>query len=212
MSDAKATPAAETSAAGAVPAVTTKATAPAAAVVPAKPKEPRSDNPDAIRAVARHHKKYNCAQAVACSFCERLGRNEKEVFQLMEGFGFGMGSMETCGAVSAMAAVVGMKESDGNLDNPASKKRSYRAAKELIRRFEEKNGSVICRQLKGVDTKKVLRSCNGCVEDAAELVGRYLNGEFDAVFEEAARKEAAKETARKATKEAAAQASARQAE
>ena len=173
---------------------------PAADAAAAKPKEKRSDNPDAVRAVARHHKKYNCAQAVACSFCEQLGRDEKEVFQLMEGFGFGMGSMGTCGAVSAMAAVVGMKESDGNLDSPASKRKSYRAAKELIRRFEEKNGSVICREIKGVDTKKGRRSCDGCVEDAAELVGPYLIGEFDAVFEEAAKKEAAKEAARKAAK------------
>ena len=168
-----------------------------------KQQEPRSDHPDAKLAVQRHHKKYNCAQAVACTFCERLGRDEKEVFELMEGFGFGMGSMGTCGAVSAMAAVVGMKESDGNLDRPASKKASYRAAKELLRRFEEKNGSVICLEIRGVDTKKVLRSCDGCGEDAAELVSRYLDGEVDGIFAEAAKKEAAKEAARKAAKEAA---------
>ena len=53
-------------------------------------------------------KGYNCAQAVACAFCEELGRDEKEVFEMMEAFGFGMGTMGTCGAVSGMAAVVGM--------------------------------------------------------------------------------------------------------
>ena len=46
-----------------------------------------------------------------------LGKDEKEVFEMMEAFGFGMGTMGTCGAVSAMAAVVGMIESDGNLDS-----------------------------------------------------------------------------------------------
>ncbi len=45
-----------------------------------------------------------------------LGMDEKEVFKLMEPFGFGMGTMGTCGAVSAMAAVVGMNVSDGNLE------------------------------------------------------------------------------------------------
>ena len=130
----------------------------------------------AEKAVALHHKGYNCAQAVACAFCEELGREEKELFRVMEGFGFGMGCMGTCGAVSAMTAVAGLKESDGNLDRPGSKKASYSAAKKMIREFEEKNGSVICRELKGVDTKKVLRSCDGCVQDAAEIAARYLNG------------------------------------
>ncbi|MDR9825301.1 ATP-binding cassette domain-containing protein, partial [Vibrio sp. FNV 38] len=52
--------------------------------------------------------------------------------------------------------------------------------------------SIICREIKGVETKKVLRSCDGCVEDAAELVAAYLNGEFDEIFEEMKAKEAAK--------------------
>jgi C_GCAxxG_C_C family probable redox protein len=128
----------------------------------------------AEQAVARHKKGYNCAQAVACTFAEELGRDEKEIFEIMEAFGFGMGAMGTCGAVSAMTAVVGMKESDGNLEKPATKKNSYRVSKELIRRFEEKNGSIICRQIKGVDTKKVLRSCNGCIEDAVQILEEYL--------------------------------------
>lgn len=127
------------------------------------------------RAVDNHHKGYNCAQAVACAFAEDLGMEEKEVFRIMEGFGFGMGCMGTCGAVSAMAAVVGMKESDGALDAPATKKNSYRQTKQLIGEFEKMNGSVICREIKGVDSGKVLRSCDGCVEDAARLVSEYLN-------------------------------------
>ena len=57
-------------------------------------------------------------------FCDEFGKDEKEVFEIMEAFGFGMGTMGTCGAVSAMAAVAGMKESDGNLDKPGTKKAS----------------------------------------------------------------------------------------
>ena len=154
------------------------------------------------QALAYHKKGYNCAQAVACSFAEELGRDEKEVFQIMEAFGFGMGMMGTCGAVSGMAAVVGMKESDGNLDKPATKKNSYRVSKELIRRFNEKNGSIICREIKGVETKKILRSCNGCIEDAVVLTKAYLDGEFDELFAEQKAKEAAKAAAAKAKKEA----------
>ena len=113
--------------------------------------------------------------------------------------------MTTCGAVSGMVAVIGMKESDGNLEKPGTKKNSYRVSKELIRRFQEKNGSIICREIKGVDTKKVLRSCNGCIEDAVELTKAYLDGEFDELFEEMKVKEAERAAAAKAAKAAAAQ-------
>ena len=128
----------------------------------------------AEKAVANHKKKYNCAQAVACAFCDKLGRDEKEVFELMEAFGLGMGTMGTCGAVSAMAAVVGMVESDGALDAPKTKKESYKSMKALTEKFKEKNGTVVCKELKGVETKKVIRSCDGCVQDAAELLEEYL--------------------------------------
>ena len=130
------------------------------------------------KALANHHKGYNCAQAVACAFAEDLGMDEKEVFRLMEGFGFGMGCMQVCGAVSAMSAVAGLKESDGNLQAPATKKASYKASKKMLKTFEEKNSSVICHDIKGVDTGKVLRTCDGCVEDAAAIIEQYLSGEL----------------------------------
>ena len=132
---------------------------------------------DAVNKALENHKKgYNCAQAVACVFCEKLGRDEKEVFEMMEAFGFGMGTMGTCGAVSAMGAVVGMRSSDGNLSAPGTKKRCYKDMRGLTEKFIEKNKSVICREIKGVDSGTVLRSCDGCICDAVELLEEYLGG------------------------------------
>lgn len=136
------------------------------------------------KAIEYHRKGYNCAQATACVFAERLGMDEKDVFRMMEGFGFGMGTMGTCGAVSAMAAVIGMKESDGDLDSPATKRICYKKMKELTGRFADANGSVICREIKGVDTGKVLRSCDGCIEDAVALLEEYLDGEQEETGEQ----------------------------
>jgi hypothetical protein len=48
----------------------------------------------------------------------------------------------------------------------------------MLKAFEEKNGSTICSVIKGVETKKVLRSCDGCVEDATDIIERYLKGEL----------------------------------
>ena len=130
----------------------------------------------AVKAVELHKKGYNCAQAVACAFCEKMGRDEKEVFEIMEGFGLGMGGMQaTCGAVSGIAAVIGMDNSDGNLAEPKTKGKTYKALKGYVKKFEEKNGSIVCKDLKGVETGTVLRSCPGCVQDAAELIEEYFN-------------------------------------
>lgn len=35
---------------------------------------------------------------------------------------------------------------------------------------------MICSELRGLCENKVLRSCRGCVEDAAEIVGEWLDG------------------------------------
>ena len=76
----------------------------------------------------------------------------------------------------AMALVTGMKISDGDLDNPKTKKECYSMMKTLIEEFVEKNSSIICSELKGVETGTPLRSCNGCIEDAVELLDKHLLG------------------------------------
>lgn len=126
------------------------------------------------KALDNHKKGYNCAQAVACAYCDLFGVDEKTAFRMAEGFGFGMGTMGTCGAVSGMGFVAGMKNSDGNLDAPATKKGTYALMKEMTKAFKEKNSSIICREIKGTDTGKVLRSCDGCIEDAAMIIEEHL--------------------------------------
>ncbi|MGI6257269.1 MAG: C-GCAxxG-C-C family protein [Anaerovoracaceae bacterium] len=127
------------------------------------------------KAVDYHHNKFNCSQAVVCTFADKLDVPEKDLFRMAEAFGFGMGAMGTCGAVTAMALVIGLSESDGNMEDPQTKKNCYRAMKRLTRAFEEKNGTVICSQLKGKDTGVVIRSCDGCIEDAVELLEGYFS-------------------------------------
>lgn len=126
-------------------------------------------------AINFHKNGYNCAQAVVCTFAKDLGIDEKIMFTMSEAFGFGMGTMGTCGAVSAMAFVAGIVESDGQLSDPKTKKASYKAMKKMTEKFQEKNKSTICRVIKGVDTGEVLRSCDGCIEDAVEILEEYLS-------------------------------------
>ena len=122
-----------------------------------------------------HDQKFNCAQSVACAFAEEVGVDKETLFRACEGFGLGMGGMDgTCGAISGAVMLAGFKNSDGQLDAPASKQSTYKLAKEIVDRFQEKNKATRCRDLKGVDTGNVLRSCPGCIEDAVEIVQEVL--------------------------------------
>ena len=124
------------------------------------------------KAVENHKKGCNCAQAVACVFAERLGCSEDEIFRLTEAFGGGMGGTQgVCGAVSAMVFVAGGIKSYGMNKLPeTNKKESYNSARELMERFESKIGTIMCGEIKG----KCLRSCDGCIEDAVELLEEFI--------------------------------------
>lgn len=123
----------------------------------------------------KHNKGYNCAQAVACTYADLVGLDEKTIFMLTEALGAGMGNMEgTCGAVSGACILAGLKNSTGNLDLPNSKADTYKISKTILNDFKEQNGSVICKELKGINTGKALRSCNDCITDAAKLAEKIL--------------------------------------
>ena len=125
--------------------------------------------------IVKHKKGYNCAQAVACTYCDLLGMDEETMFKLTEALGLGMGGMEgTCGAVTGACVLAGLKRSSGNLESPDSKAESYKLSREIVRRFKEQNQSVTCKTLKGVETKVVLRSCPDCIKDAARILEDVL--------------------------------------
>ena len=46
---------------------------------------------------------------------------------------------------------------------------------EFERRFTEMNRTLMCKELKGALTGKPIRSCRGCVTDAAELLDELLS-------------------------------------
>ena len=125
--------------------------------------------------IRRHDKGYNCAQSVACTYCDLVGADEETMFKMTEALGLGMGGMEgTCGAVTGACVLAGMKQSTGHLEKPDSKAASYKLSKEIVKQFEEKNKSVVCRTLKGVDTGNVLLPCAECIRDAAKIAETVL--------------------------------------
>lgn len=126
-------------------------------------------------ALEYHNKGYNCCQAVTCAFCRDFGISEEEMFRISEGFGLGMGVMEICGALSGMSMIMGLDNSVGNLEKGTSTKAdTYNKVRVYTEKFRNKNKSIICRELKGIETGKPICSCDTCIVDAVELTEKFL--------------------------------------
>lgn len=131
-------------------------------------------------ATERQLRGYNCAQAVACAYCDLAGVDESTMFKLTEGLGMGMGGMNgTCGAISAGCILAGFLNSSGTVDK-LTKFDTQKLSKEMTKRFIEKVGALSCKEIKGLETGKTLMSCPNCVITAAQIVQDVLFGESDA--------------------------------
>ena len=132
---------------------------------------------------------YNCSQAVFCAFRDVTGLELDEAAKLASPFGGGMGRLrEVCGAVSGALLVLGVVEGYSTPGDPEAKKKHYERVREFARRFTEKNGSIVCRELlSGVgatvggdpdprtDEFYKKRPCPNLIRDAADIVGEMLN-------------------------------------
>ena len=119
---------------------------------------------------ALRKKEMNCCQAVLVAFASELGRSEEELLRLGSGFGSGMGTTEgTCGALVGAIMVSSLLSEKGE---------AMTASRAIMPRFRELcGGATICRDLKGVDTGKVLCSCENCVRNAVRAAGEALAGD-----------------------------------
>ena len=106
------------------------------------------------RAEQNFRRGYNCAQSVVLAFGDVTGLDDRTAAMLSSSFGGGMGRLrEVCGAVSGALTVLGLVQGYADPDDPDAKKAHYHRVQEFARRFCEKNGSIICRELlSGVQT------------------------------------------------------------
>jgi len=95
---------------------------------------------------------YNCCQAVLAAFCEDLGLDFDLAAKLSSSFGGGMGRLrEVCGAVCGMFMVAGMKFGYADPKDNKAKAEHYKLVQELAEQFRQNNGSIVCRELMGLD-------------------------------------------------------------
>jgi len=146
-----------------------------------------------IAAEKKRCNSHNCAQAILHTYADIAGISEDEAMNIAGAFGGGMGNMEgTCGALVGSGLVLGLVNKD--------KAKSMKQMRQIMTKFQERNGATQCKLLKGrsseshqaclngrvvtdfdkvkgIGTKVVLRECPDCVADAAEFLEEVLNQE-----------------------------------
>lgn len=131
---------------------------------------------------------YNCSQAVVLAFQDMLDMDEETLAKVSMSFGGGMGRLrEVCGTVTGMFMVLGLYYGTDDPKDFEGKSEHYKRVQEVAKEFEKMNGSIICRELLGLDVKREdpqssertkefykKRPCKDLVGDATEILARYI--------------------------------------
>ena len=128
--------------------------------------------------------KFNCSQSVFAAFAPQFGLEKETALKLASPFGGGVARRgEMCGAVTGALLVLGLAR---GVDVPARKEEMYELAQEFMRLFEEKHGTLLCRDLidcdistpaayqSAVDKRVFITICPVLVRDAAGIVQTLL--------------------------------------
>ncbi len=131
---------------------------------------------------------YNCSQAVSLAFEDLLPIDREALAKLSLSFGGGMGRLrEVCGAVSGMFIVAGLLYGEAEPVSGSVKAEHYERIQSLAHDFEAQNGSIICRELLGLQVKHDCpvsaprtsefykkRPCRELVGLAAQIMDDYI--------------------------------------
>ena len=130
----------------------------------------------------------NCSQAVISVYAEDFGLSLENALKISSGFGGGMGRMaKTCGAVTGAFMVLGLKYGNADIHDKGAREGIYGLVREFARQFENRNGSIVCRELLDCDISKpegaaaakenglFASVCPKMVGDATEILEEMMN-------------------------------------
>jgi C_GCAxxG_C_C family probable redox protein len=139
------------------------------------------------QAVSCFKEGFNCSQAICSAYGQEYGLDYKTALKVSCGFGAGMGRMaETCGVVTGAYMVIGLRYGGSDVLDVSAKEKTYELVREFSEKFKSRNGSIICKELLGVDisTAEGLKAakqrdihgtcCQKFVGDAAEILEEML--------------------------------------
>ena len=106
------------------------------------------------KAIGYFKQGYNCAQSVVLAFADRYGMDESFAAHISGSFGGGIGRMrETCGSACGIFMLAGL-EVKGDYPDQELKKRNYEVVQRLAEDFRAQTGSIICKELLGLNQKR----------------------------------------------------------
>ena len=102
------------------------------------------------------HSGYNCCQSVLLAYEDYLqekGLDAKTVLRMASPLGGGISRLrEVCGTVSALCLLIGLTDGYDTPDDE-KKKALYSQVQKLALQFQASNGSIVCRELLGLEQK-----------------------------------------------------------
>jgi C_GCAxxG_C_C family probable redox protein len=127
---------------------------------------------------------YSCSQSVFCAFAKKFGLADETALKLASPFGGGVAHRgQVCGAVTGALLALGLGRGSASLDK---KDEAYRLAEDFILSFEDRHGTILCRELIGHDIstpgglqnareQNVFKAiCPVLVADATEIIAGFL--------------------------------------
>jgi C_GCAxxG_C_C family probable redox protein len=128
---------------------------------------------------------FNCSQSVFAAYAAQLGIDDEAALKLASPFGGGVAHQgNVCGAVTGALMVLGLARGSATVDK---KDETYRMAEEFIKRFQERHGTILCRELIGYDLRIPTESqaareqgvfktlCPAFVESAVVIVAEQID-------------------------------------
>jgi C_GCAxxG_C_C family probable redox protein len=140
---------------------------------------------------------FGCCQSVVAAFADLYGMDRNTALRIGAGFGGGIGRLRmVCGAVSGIVTLTGLQCGNTDGEDREGKAHCYKVVQELLERFRQKNGSIICADLLAQNGCKAetdthmpdqrdahyysTRPCARKVEDAARIFAEYLEEQPEA--------------------------------
>jgi C_GCAxxG_C_C family probable redox protein len=143
------------------------------------------------RAVDYFMQGYGCCQSVVAAFADIYGLDETLAKKIAAGFGGGVGRMRMmCGAVSGIVMLTGLDCGQTEGSDREGKSACYKVVQDLLAKFREQNGSIVCAEILGIKGYEKAHSsyvasertaeyyktrpCAAKVESAARIFADYL--------------------------------------
>ncbi len=138
-----------------------------------------------LNAKTRFEESFSCSQSVFSTLAPELGIDEETALKISSAFGGGISRHgEVCGAVTGALMSLGLKFGSSS---PNDEEKVREASQELMHKFKETNGSLLCKELLGYhlivpeEREKAKESgvfntiCPLLVQNATELAEEIMN-------------------------------------